>query len=81
LRACLDGKYRPRDNEERLALVGVCQFTNRPLALARLYADAFAADPGLTEDLAAGHRYRAARAAALAGCGRGEDAPGLGSVG
>jgi tetratricopeptide (TPR) repeat protein len=45
------------------------------LALARCYTDAFAADPSLTEDLAAGHRYRAARAAAQAGCGRGEDAP------
>jgi hypothetical protein len=53
---------------------------NRPVALARLYADAFAADPGLTEDLAAGHRYHAARAAALAGCGRSEDASGLGEA-
>src|SRR5262249_51258478 len=34
----------------------------------------FAADPCLAEDLKTGHRYNAARAAALAGCGRGEDA-------
>jgi serine/threonine-protein kinase len=80
LPAFLDGKYQPQDNGERLALLGAGQFANRPLALARLYAAAFAADPGLTEDLAAGHRYRAAGAAVLAGCGRGEDAPGLGEA-
>jgi serine/threonine-protein kinase len=78
LAAFLDGKYQPQDNDERLALLGAGQFANRPLALARRFADAFAADPGLTESLAAGHRYRAARVAALAGCGRGEDTPGLG---
>src|SRR5260370_22251106 len=44
----------------------------------RLYADAFAADPTLADDLRAGHRYNAARAAALAGCGRGEDGAGTG---
>jgi serine/threonine-protein kinase len=74
----LDGKYQPRDNDERLALLGVCQFTNRTRAMARLYADDFAADPALAEDLGAGHRYNAARAAALAGCGHGADASGLG---
>jgi tetratricopeptide (TPR) repeat protein len=65
----LDGKYRPQDNDERLALLGVCQFTNRTGAAARLYSDAFAADAHLAEDLRAGHRYNATRAAALAGCG------------
>jgi serine/threonine-protein kinase len=45
--------------------------------MARLYADAFAASPQLADDLGAGHRYNAARAAARAGCGHGEDAPGL----
>jgi serine/threonine-protein kinase len=78
LPAFLDGKYQPRDNDERLALLGVCQFTNRTRAMARLYADAFAAAPPLADDLGAGHRYNAARAAALAGCGHGEDATGLG---
>jgi serine/threonine-protein kinase len=74
LPAFLDGKYRPEDNDERLALRGVCQFTNRTHATARLYADAFAAAPALADDLAAGHRNNAARAAALAGCGLGADA-------
>jgi serine/threonine-protein kinase len=77
LPAFLAGKYQPRDNDERLALLGACQFQNRTRAYAGLYAAAFAADPGLAEDLGAGHRYRAARAAALAGCGLGADAAGL----
>ena len=45
---------------------------------ARLYAEALAATPQLTEDLRAGHRFNAARAAALAGGGHGDDAAGLG---
>jgi serine/threonine-protein kinase len=78
LPAFLDGKHQPQDNDERLALLGACQFANRTRAMARLYADAFAAAPALADDLGAGHRYNAARAAALAGCGHGADAPGLG---
>jgi eukaryotic-like serine/threonine-protein kinase len=78
LRAFLAGEYQPRDNDERLALLGVCQYTNRSLAIARLYADAFVAAPSLAEDLGTGHRYSAARAAALVGCGRSADAKGLG---
>jgi tetratricopeptide (TPR) repeat protein len=78
LPAFLDGNYQPQDNDERLALLGVCQFTNRTRAMARLYADAFDAGPSLADNLVAGHRYSAARAAALAGCGHGADAKGLG---
>jgi serine/threonine-protein kinase len=73
LPAFLHGDYEPRDNDERLALLGVCQFKGLRRAAARLYADAFAADPKLAEDLKAESRYRAAGCAALAGCGRGED--------
>jgi tetratricopeptide (TPR) repeat protein len=47
-------------------------------ASARLWYAAFAADPRLAEDLEAGHRDQAARAAALAGCGQGKDARDLG---
>src|SRR5262249_39746057 len=43
-------------------------------AAARLYADAFTMEPKLAEDAPVGTRYRAARAAALAGCGQGQDA-------
>jgi serine/threonine-protein kinase len=77
LPAFMDGKYQPQDNNERLALLGACQFMNRTRAMARLYADAFAAAPSLANDLVAGHRYNAARAAAQAGCGHGADATGL----
>jgi serine/threonine-protein kinase len=76
----MDGKHQPRDNDERLALLGACQFTNRIRAMARLYADAFAAVPSLADDLGASHRYNAARAAAQAGCGHGKDAVGLGEA-
>jgi serine/threonine-protein kinase len=77
LPAFLDGSHEPRDVDERSALLGVCQFTNRTRACARLYSEMFAVAPRLAEDQRAGHRYRAARVAALAGSGRGEDAAGL----
>ena len=73
LPAFLDGKNQPKDNDERLALLGICQFTNRTRSAANLYAGAFAAAPHLAEDLGASHRYKAACAAALAGCDLGEN--------
>jgi eukaryotic-like serine/threonine-protein kinase len=78
LPAFLEGKYRPSDNDGRLALLGICQFADRHAALANLYADAFASDPQLAKNLGAGHRYNAARAAVLAGVGKGKDAGELG---
>jgi serine/threonine-protein kinase len=71
--AFLKGRYQPQDNVERLALLGVCRFKNLNLASARLYADAFAADPKLAEDPHISHRYNAACAAALVGCGGAND--------
>jgi serine/threonine-protein kinase len=73
----LQGKYQPQDNDERMALLGVCQFKNLRRTAARLYADAFAANPKLAEDMKAETRYRAARCAALAGCGGGADGASL----
>jgi hypothetical protein len=95
LSAFLEGKYQPQGNDERLALVGICQFQGRDHAAARLYADAFTSAPawadelatecrdraalgdeqpvGRLEDLATECRYPAARCAALAGCGLGEN--------
>jgi len=67
--AFLEGSYQPKDNIERLALLGVCRFKNLNSVSARLYAEAFAADPQLADDLRAGHRYNAACVAALAGSG------------
>jgi serine/threonine-protein kinase len=78
LAAYLDGEYRPQDPDERQALLGVCQVTDRSLALARASVDAFAADPELAEALHDGYRYSAARAAARAGGGGSADAAHLG---
>jgi serine/threonine-protein kinase len=74
LPAFLRGTYQPRDNDERLALLGVCQFQGLQRAAARLYADAFTAEPTLANNLLAAHRYNAARFAALAAASQGEDA-------
>jgi tetratricopeptide (TPR) repeat protein len=75
------GEYQPPDGDERLALLAgelaSCEFQGLQGAAARLYSDAFAAEPSLAEDVPAGTRYCAARAAALAGCGRGKDADSL----
>ena len=72
------GEYRPQDNEERLALLAAqlasCEFEGLQGVAARLYSDVFAAEPKLADDVPAGARYRAARAAVLAGCGQGKDA-------
>jgi eukaryotic-like serine/threonine-protein kinase len=78
LPAFVEGTYQPRDNDERFALLGACWFAERAAAAARLYADAYSADPQLADDPVAGHRYDAACAAALAGGGLGNDGGGLG---
>ncbi|HEV3343222.1 MAG TPA: protein kinase [Pirellulales bacterium] len=72
------GEYQPQDNDERLALLAgqlaSCEFEGLQGAAARLYSEIFAAEPRLADDVPAGARYYGARAAALAGCGQGEDA-------
>jgi serine/threonine-protein kinase len=94
LKAFRQGDWQPQDNDERLALLGICESEALYGTASRLCADAFAADPDLTERLttqclrrAAQEsdksnrtdaltleiRYRAARCAALAGCGLGKD--------
>jgi tetratricopeptide (TPR) repeat protein len=70
----LAGKVQPADQRERLGFLEVCRLQQRHAAFATLAAAAFAADAGLADDLKAGHRYNAACAAALAGCGAGKDA-------
>jgi hypothetical protein len=49
----------------------------RYAAAARYYTEAFAAEPQFLAGPQSRHRYRAACAAALAGCGKGSDAAGL----
>jgi serine/threonine-protein kinase len=94
LQAFRQGDWQPRDNNERLALLGICEFEALHATASRLCADAFAADPELagrltteclrraaqepdksktTEALISEIHYRAARCAALAGCGLGND--------
>jgi eukaryotic-like serine/threonine-protein kinase len=98
LHAFPHGDYQPQDNNERLALLGKCEFEGLSGTASRLCADAFAADPKLaelltteclrrvanesdhlkrTEALISEIRYRAARLAALAGCGLGKDSVAL----
>jgi serine/threonine-protein kinase len=70
----LQGKIRPATARDWTDLLEVCGRKHLNRAAARFYAEAFAANLGLAEDLAAAHRYSAACVAALAGCGQGNDA-------
>jgi superkiller protein 3 len=76
LPSILKGESRPADAAEGLLLAALCQqpFQRRYAASAGFYREAFTADPKLAENLDASLRYNAACAAALAGCGKGEDA-------
>jgi thiol-disulfide isomerase/thioredoxin len=53
---------------------------NQFTAAARLWTEALAGDPKLADDRHSQHRYNAARAAALAAAGQGQDEPPLGDV-
>jgi serine/threonine protein kinase/Tfp pilus assembly protein PilF len=75
LPALLKGDFKPTTNDERLALSSICEIKKLYHTSAGLYADAFAADPELADDLQAGYRYNAAFCAALAAAGQGEDPP------
>jgi serine/threonine-protein kinase len=73
LPALLKGDDRPRDNSERLALAQMCNDTKRYAAAARFWGEAMAADPKVADDRVAKYRGWAARAAALAAAGKGEE--------
>jgi hypothetical protein len=77
LPAVLQGKDKPADAAEAQQFAELCSIKSQIVAAARLYADAFAASPRSAEDVHSDHRYTAACAAALAGCGRGQDQAGL----
>jgi serine/threonine-protein kinase len=76
LPAILEGKEKPVNDSERPALGWLCQrpFKKLHAASTRFYAEAFAHNPKLAEDVTKPHRYNAACSAALASCGKGEDA-------
>jgi tetratricopeptide (TPR) repeat protein/predicted Ser/Thr protein kinase len=74
LPAILSGQQQPADAAERIELGWLCyEYKELYAAATRFYGEAFTAKPQLADDLSAQHRYNAARAAALAGCGRGQD--------
>jgi tetratricopeptide (TPR) repeat protein/tRNA A-37 threonylcarbamoyl transferase component Bud32 len=72
LPAFLKRDVKPKDDAERIELAELCALKHWYASSARFYADAFTATPATAAQ--ATHRYNAACAAALAGCGRGEDA-------
>jgi serine/threonine-protein kinase len=74
----LKGAAKAKNPSELLRLGRFClEQKKHPAAAARLYADAFRAEPELADDLQAGDRHAAARAAAQAGTGQGRDAAGF----
>jgi tetratricopeptide (TPR) repeat protein len=75
LETVLAGRAHPADPWEAAELSGVAHAKQLYASASRLAEDAFAAEPALANDLTNGRRYSAACAAALAGCGRGKDAP------
>jgi len=77
LPAILAGKARPLDALETLGFAQICYFKKFHGASARLWAEAFQAEPKLAEDMQAQNSYNAACAAALAGSGQGKDNPPL----
>jgi serine/threonine-protein kinase len=77
LTANLAGKVRPADAAETLGFALLCYDKKLHGASARFWAEVFQAQPKLADDMQAQHRYNAASAAALAGCGQGKDNPPL----
>jgi tetratricopeptide (TPR) repeat protein len=76
LPAILSGREQPADAAERIGLAELCQLPckKRYATAARFYGEAFAAEPERAGDQPSQGRYNGACAAALAGCGQGEDA-------
>jgi serine/threonine protein kinase/Flp pilus assembly protein TadD len=71
----LSGEAKPRDAAEQIELADLCgRYKGLYAAYARLYGGACSAEPTLAEGPRTAHRYTAACAAALAGCGQGKDA-------
>jgi tetratricopeptide (TPR) repeat protein len=76
----LSGEAQTNGAGEAIALAKLCEIKRLYAAAVRFYAAAFGAQPTLASDLGASHRYNAACAAALAGCGEGKDGPALGAM-
>jgi tetratricopeptide (TPR) repeat protein len=74
LTAVLRGEAQPADADERNEYADLCYEKKLYVAAARFFSQGLTADPKPADDAECSARYRAACAAALAGCGRGEDA-------
>jgi tetratricopeptide (TPR) repeat protein len=72
--AVVRGELQPGSATERSEFAQLCFCKKYYAAAARLWAEAFLANPKLATDLNAGHRYGAAGAAALAAAGQGAEA-------
>jgi serine/threonine-protein kinase len=73
----LRGEERPVSVQENLDLATMCRHRRLHAAAVRFAAAAFTADPKVTSNLNALHRYHAACSGCLAAAGQGEDAAGL----
>jgi Flp pilus assembly protein TadD len=74
LAAVLRGEAQPADAAERNEYGDLCYEKQRYLAAARFYSQGPTADPKPADGLEVSYRFRAACAAARAGCGQGVDA-------
>jgi serine/threonine protein kinase/Flp pilus assembly protein TadD len=74
LAAVLRGEAQAADADERNEYADLCYEKKRYVAAARFFFQALTADPKPADDPDRDACYRAACAAALAGCGRGDDA-------
>ena len=72
----IQGLTKPA-NEDCLDLAQLCFVKHYYATSVLLYTAAFSNTSRLFDDLRSGHRYNAARAAVLAGCGQGNDAASL----
>jgi Flp pilus assembly protein TadD len=77
LPAVLAGELKPSSGTEAIRFAHLFEDRNLHGASAGLWTEGFALQPELANDMKAQHRYRAARTAALAGCGHGKDNPPL----
>jgi serine/threonine-protein kinase len=81
LTACLPlllaGKLKPADAADMLGFALICYAKKLYGASTRLWSDAFQTEPKLADDMQVQHRYNAACAAALGGCGHASDDPPL----
>jgi tetratricopeptide (TPR) repeat protein len=75
LPALLRRTASPASTAERVDYAQVAHARGFPMTSARLWAEAFAAEPSLASDQRQRLRFAAARSAALAGCGLGRDRP------